>query len=164
MYLTGKLPRSAGYQMFKPATKASRSGTRRSCIRRSCRSDSPATVPPDSSEQRSVYYTSSLHSGELNFMRMCNPVWRPYCGVRYMKFDDEINDHDQPGSARRRCRARRRSAVTETDTFNMFDLENNLIGFQVGSQYDIWQLERAVLVARASSTAACTTTESNGRT
>jgi hypothetical protein len=88
-----------------------------------------------------LYYTSSLHSGELNILRMGNPAWRPYCGVRYIKFDDEIWDQNiqnalppLPGPAP--------PTVTETDTYNIFDIQNNLIGFQGGLKYDIWNVGR----------------------
>ena len=69
--------------------------------------------------------------------------------MRYVKFDDEINDQINqevlpPFPVRRR---RRRS---KTDTLNIFDIENNLIGFQGGVKYDIWQLGPAILAARAS--------------
>jgi hypothetical protein len=97
------------------------------------------------SEQRSLHYRSSLHSGELSFVRMCDPVWRPYCGVRYVKFDDEINDFINqeappplPGSMP--------VPVTTVDRLNLFDIENNLIGFQVGIRHDFWRPNRRLAI------------------
>jgi hypothetical protein len=98
-------------------------------------------VPANSFEQRSIHYRSSFHSGELNFVRDdCSRIWRPYCGVRYVKFDDEINDTiDQaiptpplptPGAS---------IQTLEQDRFNIFDVENNLIGFQIGLRHDLWR-------------------------
>jgi hypothetical protein len=73
----------------------------------------------------------------LNFVRdFCSPVWRPYCGVRYVKFEDEINDflnQEAPppfiGDP----------AVFTTDRINIVDIENNLIGFQIGLRHDLWR-------------------------
>jgi hypothetical protein len=87
--------------------------------------------------QRSLFYRSGLHSGEINILRMCNPALRPYCGVRYVKFDDEIWDQS----------LQELSAIPpvdalERDTLNAIDIENNLIGFQGGVKYDIWNWGR----------------------
>jgi hypothetical protein len=99
----------------------------------------PLTPPLDqlAFQQRSLHYRSTLHSGELNFVRdFCSPVWRPYCGVRYVKFEDEINDflnQEAPppfiGDP----------AVFTTDRINIVDIENNLIGFQIGLRHDLWR-------------------------
>jgi hypothetical protein len=108
----------------------------------------PAPLPPDpfpeGTEQRSLHYRSSLHSGELNIVRNCHPAWRPYCGVRYMKFDDEINDFlDQeaqpPIAGPRTTDDNGIGPVSVTDRLNLFDIENNLIGFQVGVRHDLWR-------------------------
>jgi hypothetical protein len=140
VYLTGLLPKNVGYQMFagyegieewNAAVVFEKEGD--------IPPPPPTNLPP--AERRSVYYRSSLHSGELNFMRMCNPAWRPYCGVRYIKFDDEITDlTDQIASPP--VPMPTLETVTTTDTLNLFDIENNLIGFQGGVKYDIWQLGR----------------------
>ena len=70
--------------------------------------------------RRSLYYRSSLHSGELNILRMCNPAWRPYCGVRYIKFDDEIWDQLEQ-TALTPLPADPAQTVTINDTLNIFD-------------------------------------------
>jgi hypothetical protein len=131
VYLTGLVPRDVGYQVM-----AGYEG-----IEEWNAAIVYDEVPPfptfgTPSNRRSLYYRSSLHSGELNILRMCNPAWRPYCGVRYIKFDDEIWDQSidemvppvtPPGAP-----------ITDTDTLNIFDIENNLIGFQGGVKYDVW--------------------------
>ena len=137
VYLTGLLPKNAGYQMF-----AGYEGIEEWNAAIVYPKVPLAGPPPgDTTERRSLFYRSSLHSGELNFLRMCNPAWRPYGGVRYMKFDDEIWDENVqdslpplPGPAP--------VAVTDEDMLNIFNVENNLIGFQGGLKYDIWQVGR----------------------
>ncbi len=96
----------------------------------------PGSADPDSSEQRSLHYRSSFHSAEINFLREWHPMLRPYCGVRYIKFDDQINDFinqqaPPPLPAD--------PSVVTTDRLNLFDLENNLIGFQIGGGYQLLQ-------------------------
>ncbi len=110
----------------------------------------PQTQPPlpfpEGTEQRSLHYRSSLHSGELNFVRHNDPVWRPFCGVRYIKFDDEINDfidqQAQPPLPGPRADVNPIGPVTTTDRLNLFDIENNLIGFQIGFLHDTWRVNR----------------------
>jgi Putative beta barrel porin-7 (BBP7) len=116
----------------------------------------PPTAPvpppfPEGTEQRSIHYRSSLHSGELNFVRdFCSRVWRPYCGVRYVKFDDEINDFinqdAQPPLPGPRADVNPIGPVVTTDRLNLFDVENNLIGFQVGLRHDLWRPMRRLSV------------------
>jgi hypothetical protein len=113
----------------------------------------PVPLPPapfaEGTEQRSLHYRSSLHSGELNFVRTCgcDPEWRPYCGVRYVKFDDEINDFynqeaQPPIAGPRTTDENGIGPVSVTDRLNLFDIENNLIGFQVGLRHDLWRPNR----------------------
>jgi hypothetical protein len=97
--------------------------------------------PADSSEQRRVHYVSSMQSAELNFDQACRSVWQPYAGVRYLKFDDELSDLiDQ--EAPPPLPAPVPGVVTTTDRLNLFDLDNQLIGFQVGVRRDLWQICR----------------------
>lgn len=135
VYLTGLLPRNVGYQVM-----AGYEGIEE--WNAAIVYDEVPPFPPfgTPSNRRSLYYRSSLHSGELNIIRMGNPALRPYCGVRYIKFDDEIWDESidelvppvTPPLA----------DITDTDTLHIFDIENNLIGFQGGAKYDIWNLGR----------------------
>jgi hypothetical protein len=103
---------------------------------------------PEGSEQRILHYSSSIHSGELNFVNSCDPVWRPYCGVRFMKFDDEITDFTNqevqapvpfagpdPGTGPGQF-----LGVASTDRLNLFHIQNNLMGFQIGMLQNAWQL------------------------
>jgi hypothetical protein len=68
-------------------------------------------------------------------------VWQPYFGIRYVRFGDEISDvTDQtapppllmPGD----------SPESISDMSTLFDIKNNLIGFQTGLRYDVWKLSR----------------------
>ncbi len=142
--LIGKLPRCAGYRVhfgyegieewnaeivypkFTPASDPTINGN-------------IIVASPDSSEQRSVNYRSSLHSGEINFMRWCDPTCDPYLGVRYIRFEDEINDFiNQEAPAP--LAGPTPITVTTVDRLNLFELENNLIGFQAGLRKDIWRV------------------------
>jgi hypothetical protein len=135
VYLTGLVPRNVGYQVM-----AGYEGIEE--WNAAIVYDEVPPFPPfgTPSNRRSLYYRSSLHSGELNIIRMCNPALRPYCGVRYIKFDDEIWDESidelvppvTPPPA----------DITDTDTLHIFDIENNLIGFQGGAKYDVWNWGR----------------------
>jgi hypothetical protein len=124
----------------------------------------PNTLPgdpfPEGTVQRALHYRSSLHLGELNVVRMCHPTWRPYCGVRYVKFDDEINDflnqEGQPPLAGPLADFIGPDGDLEvndplgptitTDRLNLIDIENNLIGFQVGVRHDLWRPNRRLAV------------------
>jgi hypothetical protein len=95
--------------------------------------------PPNSFEQRSIHYRSNMHSGELNVLRCKSSMWRPYCGVRYIKVDDEIRDQidrEVPPP----LPSVNPVTIAFTDQLNLFDLENNLIGFQVGVRHDLWRI------------------------
>jgi hypothetical protein len=111
---------------------------------------------PEGTEQRSIYYRSSYHSGELNWVRHQESTWQPYCGVRYIKFDDTINDYidqqRQPPLAGPRDLVDVAPGaeidlvfppigpVITTDRRNLFALENNLMGFQLGLIHDSWRM------------------------
>lgn len=135
VYLTGLVPRNVGYQVM-----AGYEGIEE--WNAAIVYDETPPFPPfgTPSTRRSLYYRSSLHSGELNIIRMCNPALRPYCGVRYIKFDDEIWDEriDEMVPPV----APPQNAITDTDTLHVFDIENNLIGFQGGAKYDVWNWGR----------------------
>jgi hypothetical protein len=90
----------------------------------------PGSADLDTSEQRSLHYRSSFHSAELNFVREWHPSLWPFCGVRYIKFDDEINDLINQEAP---------DPTDTTDRLNLFDLQNDLIGFQIGGGYQFWQ-------------------------
>jgi len=109
----------------------------------------PGDPFPEGSEQRSLHYRSNYHSGELNFLVGHNSTWQPYCGVRYINFDDEINDTiDQqaqpplPFEGPDNVPPGEFLAVATTDRVNLFDIQNNLMGFQLGLFHDSWQANR----------------------
>jgi hypothetical protein len=114
----------------------------------------PGDPFPEGFEQRSLHYRSALNSGELDFIRCSDPVWRPYCGVRYVRFDDEITDFTNqdaqppvpfagpnPGTGPGQF-----LAVATTDRVNRFDIENNLMGFQIGLLHDSRTINRRLTV------------------
>jgi hypothetical protein len=115
----------------------------------------PLLVPEFPSEQRSLTYRSSLHAAELNFVRDCGVV-RPYCGVRYIKFDDEIKDFvDQQAASPLPAQEAPVGVpplyppigpVVTDDYLNLFDIENNLIGFQIGARHDLWRPNRRLAI------------------
>lgn len=122
----------------------------------------PDPAPPDpfpeGTLQRSLHYRSSLHSAEINVLTPGNKTWRPVFGVRYFNFDDEINDsinhQAQPPLAGPSLPIDVDPGLDEdflfqpigpsvtTDRVNIFDIQNNLIGFQVGLLHDTWQVTR----------------------
>ncbi len=109
----------------------------------------PGSPFPEGFQQRSLHYRSNMNSGELNFLTNYDPTWRPYFGVRFIQFDDEINDSlnqerqvPLPGP-----RTDALLLVTdpigptwETDRVNLFHLRNNLMGFQIGLLHDTVRL------------------------
>ncbi len=109
----------------------------------------PGDPFPEGFEQRSLHYRSNYHSGELNFLQSRNPRWRPYGGVRFIKFDDEINDTlnqeaqpPLPFEGPDNVLPGEFLAVATNDRLNLFDIENNLMGFQLGLVNDTWKLNR----------------------
>ncbi len=137
VFLTGLMPRDVGYQVF--AGYEGIEEWNAAIVYPETPSFPPFGTP---TERRSLFYRSSLHSGELNFMRMGNPTWRPYFGVRYIKFDDEIWDQNIQEVVPPLPGPPPIVTVSQQDTFNIFDIENNLIGFQGGLKYDLWQVGR----------------------
>jgi hypothetical protein len=95
----------------------------------------------DWTAQRRVHYRSNLHSGEINILKCHHNIVQPYCGVRYIKFDDELrifDDQEAPAPLPSTVV----TSVTTTDMTNLFDLENNLMGFQAGIRHDLWRPKR----------------------
>jgi hypothetical protein len=112
----------------------------------------PGTPFPEGFVQRSLHYSSSLNSGELNFFHENDSEWRPFCGVRYIRFNDEIVDFEnqerqiplpgpQTGTGNTPAGVSDPIGPTfETDRLNLYHLDNNLMGFQVGVLKDTLQL------------------------
>jgi hypothetical protein len=111
---------------------------------------------PDGFEQRSLHYTSSLHSAEMNFLRRCGGACRPYCGFRYIKFADSITDVlDQDGqfplpfagpAPPDEIAPGQFLGMAETDRLNLFDIDNNLFGFQIGLLQDTLRLNKRLSI------------------
>lgn len=141
--LIGKLPRCAGYRIHFGYEGIEEWNAEIVYPKFSPASDpfiNPLVGPgPSSSEQRSLNYRSSLHSAEINFMRWCEPSCDPYLGVRYIRFEDEINDFINQ-EAPPPLAGPLPITVTTVDRLNLFELENNLIGFQAGIRKDIWKV------------------------
>jgi hypothetical protein len=95
-----------------------------------------------------------LNSGELNFLPNNGTDWRPFFGVRYIRFNDEITDFEneerqiplpgpQTGNSGGPTPVNVNDPIGptwETDRLNLFHLDNNLMGFQVGLLKDTLQL------------------------
>jgi hypothetical protein len=110
----------------------------------------PPSPFPEGFLQRSLYYRSNFNSGELNFLTNCDPEWRPFFGVRFIRFDDEIRDYlnqeaqpPLPGPETGDSGGPTPENVndpigptSETDRLNLFHLQNNLMGFQIGLLHD----------------------------
>lgn len=114
----------------------------------------PVPAPPDpfpeGSLQRRLHYRSALHSAEMNVITPGNKTWRPTYGVRYFRFDDEINDfidHEaQPPLAGPRGDTNPVGPSVVTDRLNLFDIQNNLIGAQIGLLHDTWRVNRRLAI------------------
>jgi hypothetical protein len=134
--LTSEIPHRAGYQV-----QARYEGVEEWNASIVYPQDPLNPVGPEfASVQTNLFYTSSLQSGELNFSRQYFSYCHGFCGVRYVRFADEINYSmngivapplpvDMPPPA----------TTSETDHVHILDLDNNLIGFQIGSRFDIWK-------------------------
>ncbi len=92
-------------------------------------------------QRETLTYNSSLHSLEFNWQRLTDSFWKPYAGVRYVLFDEDVHHITKQyvsvplGVGE--------TAVT-TQVRNLIEVENNLIGFQIGARRDLWQVSRKV--------------------
>jgi hypothetical protein len=94
------------------------------------------SFPPNAIEQSRLYYRSSLQSAELNILRRFSSADRWFGGVRYIRFVDEINsfvDQQVP------VPVPDGTDGTIISRHMLNDLNNNLIGFQIGGRHDLWQ-------------------------
>lgn len=92
-------------------------------------------------ERQTLTYKSSLHSLEFNWQRLTDSLWKPYAGVRYVLFDENVQDISTQYVATPLNVGE--TAIT-TQIRNMVEVENNLIGFQIGGRRDLWQVSRKV--------------------
>lgn len=114
----------------------------------------PGAPFPEGFQQRALHYRSNLNSAELNFLPFHDSEWRPIFGARFIRFDDEISDSinqerqvplpgPQTGSSGGPVPVNVNDPIGptwETDRLNLFHLENNLMGFQIGLLHDTFQL------------------------
>jgi hypothetical protein len=109
----------------------------------------PPAPFPEGSLQRALHYRSALHSLEMNALKGVEE-WRPLFGIRYFRFDDEINDsienEMQPPLAGPNPANFPIGPSIETDRLNLFDIQNNLIGAQVGLLHDTWRVSRRLAI------------------
>jgi hypothetical protein len=122
---------------------------------------SPNTEPPapfpQEFQQRSLHYRSNFNSGELNFYKNDNSDWRLFCGVRFIRVDDDINDSLNQDTQAPMAGPRTESVTPingttpivvndpigptfETDRVNQYRMQNNLSGFQIGLLHDTLNL------------------------
>ena len=90
VYVTGTLPRCAGYRLQFGYEGVEEWNA--SVVFPKLTPIPVAGSPADSSEQRRVHLVSNMQSAEFNFDRPTCSVWRPYVGIRYMRFNDQLRD------------------------------------------------------------------------
>ena len=109
-------------------------------------STSAWTPFPEGLQQRRLDYRSNLNSVELNWLPNHNSEWRPLFGARFIRLDDEISDSlNQEVQTPLPFEGANPDVgqflgVAETDRLNLFHVENNLMGFQVGLLHDTLEL------------------------
>jgi len=101
----------------------------------------PPPSAPDLTQTETIHYRTIFHSAEFNFYRRPIQVWRPFWGVRYLRWKDDLSDivdqtTDPPVAGPMPI-----AAVTE-DMSHYIEVNNNLMGFQVGLREDGWQLNK----------------------
>ena len=102
----------------------------------------PPAPFPQGFEQRNLHYQSNINSIELNWLPYNETAWRMTFGPRFIRVNEQISDTlDQdfqfplpfPGGDPDEGAF---LAMAETDRENIIDMENNLMGFQVGIFHD----------------------------
>jgi hypothetical protein len=113
----------------------------------------PPAPFPQEFQQRSLHYRSNFNSGEINFFKNNDSDWRFYCGVRFIRVDDDINDSLNQDTQAPMAGPRTETIVPvggttpitvndpigptyETDRVNIYRMQNNLSGFQIGLLHD----------------------------
>lgn len=95
-----------------------------------------------STQQRSLHYTSDFNSAELNWLTSYNDNWHPFFGVRYIQVADRLNDFLNQETPSPLAGDPPQGPFTVTDTKNLFDIDNNLMGFQMGILRQSWCITR----------------------
>lgn len=81
--------------------------------------------------QRSLTYQSSLHSLEINAASVQQRIIRPFFGIRYLRlaeYVDDVYDESSPAALTPTV------SFTLSDVMRSTDVDNNLIGFQLGGR------------------------------
>ncbi|MGI9458050.1 MAG: hypothetical protein ACR2NU_15905 [Aeoliella sp.] len=94
-------------------------------------------------QRRTLNYRSSLHTLELNWQGTNDSAWKPYAGVRYFLLDEDIEDRTRSYPTLPLEIGESALAVA---SLNGVEVENNLIGFQLGIRRDLWQVSRKVYI------------------
>lgn len=106
----------------------------------------PVVGPPPSvgiDERRTLNYNSSLHALEINAQAVNDSVWKPYAGIRYFSLDETIEDRTRQYPT---LPLQITEAAITTSFLDAVEVENNLIGFQLGLRRDLWHVGRKVFV------------------
>jgi hypothetical protein len=117
-----------------------------------------APTPPDpidlATAQRSLEYTSNYNSGEISWVTSIDQNWHPFYGVRFMRISERLNDflnQEAPPPLPEQLGPIPTPPVpplpvlpfvTTTDRINLFKIENNLMGFQLGMLHEAWCINR----------------------
>jgi hypothetical protein len=139
MFLTGKIPGYVGYQV-QFGYEGIEDWDSAIVFRKN-----PNIAPPSMptiSERHTLNYRSSFHSAELDVVRGIGSVWKPYGGMRFIRFADEIRDEVDQASSPPLAGNPPQLPVTTSDSLNLFDVTNNLVGVQAGLRRDLWQIGR----------------------
>jgi hypothetical protein len=94
-------------------------------------------------ERRTLTYNSSLNTVEVNCQALNTSVWKPYAGIRYFGLDEVIEDRTNQYASH--PLAVTQTAVTTSELYST-QVDNNLIGFQLGLRRDMWKMSRKVYV------------------
>lgn len=100
--------------------------------------DTPVVGPGDT--QESFTYQSRLHSLELNVAAQSDAAIKPFAGVRYILFEEDLKDatDEIPGPPP----APDGPDVISNDLLRAVDVENNLIGFHSGLRSDLFSITK----------------------
>ncbi|MEM6329591.1 MAG: hypothetical protein AAF790_05015 [Planctomycetota bacterium] len=116
----------------------------------------PIGDQPDLTVQRSLSYTSSLHSLEANGQPITDSALKLFGGVRYVRLAESLDDRYDETSSVPSLSTVAVADLELTDVLRSVAVNNNLIGFQGGVRSDLWSLgERFYLSGFANAGAYC---------
>lgn len=102
--------------------------------------ETPAAGPGGT--QESFTYKAQMHSLELNVAAQRDSAIKPFAGVRYILFEEDIKDASDgiPGPPP----IDDGPDVITTDLLRSMDVENNLIGFHSGVRSDLFSITKRI--------------------